>query len=479
MKKVLIIVFTLIIVLIINLNNNVYAYTGNGFVWSRSDLYVDVNTSFDSYISQIDVKFYYNGNLTNEEVIVELDRFYYGSNTIATDTVCDKNVMLYAYVPGYTNYSRKNILVHIVDNEYPVIKQIKSLSFGVKESFSGVDYFSITDNNKIDESTIKYDYKEYELAKLGEHLITVSASDVAGNRTERTFTYNIIDKNKPTLSTASKIEIEYGSLNVSLSDFVTAYDEEDGDLTNAISYSGYDPYKIGNQLVTFSVEDSSGNKDEVVKEISVVDLKAPTLELTTYSDTYYIEDIDTLNLNSYISKVYDNVDELSFDDVIIETGDLSKAIGNYQIAYTLFDKAKNYTKRYLSIQIRYKSAPIIEASDFTIEVGDSIDWSKYVSVSSLYDQNVSTNYSIDSKVLDPSQIGTYEVIIEAMDYAGNETTKSIMVTVKNDNSSATKDSVSDIYTFIYNNKLIIIVVIVAIFIYLIIFIKKKNKKLGY
>ena len=479
MKKVLIIVFTLIIVLIINLNNNVYAYTGNGFVWSRSDLYVDVNTSFDSYISQIDVKFYYNGNLTNEEVIVELDRFYYGSNTIATDTVCDKNVMLYAYVPGYTNYSRKNILVHIVDNEYPVIKQIKSLSFGVKESFSGVDYFSITDNNKIDESTIKYDYKEYELAKLGEHLITVSASDVAGNRTERTFTYNIIDKNKPTLSTASKIEIEYGSLNVSLSDFVTAYDEEDGDLTNAISYSGYNPYKIGNQLVTFSVEDSSGNKDEVVKEISVVDLKAPTLELTTYSDTYYIEDIDTLNLNSYISKVYDNVDELSFDDVIIETGDLSKAIGNYQIAYTLFDKAKNYTKRYLSIQIRYKSAPIIEASDFTIEVGDSIDWSKYVSVSSLYDQNVSTNYSIDSKVLDPSQIGTYEVIIEAMDYAGNETTKSIMVTVKNDNSSATKDSVSDIYTFIYNNKLIIIVVIVAIFIYLIIFIKKKNKKLGY
>lgn len=479
MKKVLIIVFTLIIVLIINLNNNVYAYTGNGFVWSRSDLYVDVNTSFDSYISQIDVKFYYNGNLTNEDVIVELDRFYYGSNTIATDTVCDKNVMLYAYVPGYTNYSRKNILVHIVDNEYPVIKQIKSLSFGVKESFSEVDYFSITDNNKIDESTIKYDYKEYELAKLGEHLITVSASDVAGNRTERTFTYNIIDKNKPTLSTASKIEIEYGSLNVSLSDFVTAYDEEDGDLTNAISYSGYDPYKIGNQLVTFSVEDSSGNKDEVVKEISVVDLKAPTLELTTYSDTYYIEDIDTLNLNSYISKVYDNVDELSFDDVIIETGDLSKAIGNYQIAYTLFDKAKNYTKRYLSIQIRYKSAPIIEASDFTIEVGDSIDWSKYVSVSSLYDQNVSTNYSIDSKVLDPSQIGTYEVIIEAMDYAGNETTKSIMVTVKNDNSSATKDSVSDIYTFIYNNKLIIIVVIVAIFIYLIIFIKKKNKKLGY
>lgn len=479
MKKVLIIIFTLIIVLIINLNNNVYAYTGNGFVWSRSDLYVDVNTSFDSYISQIDVKFYYNGNLTNEEVIVELDRFYYGSNTIATDTVCDKNVMLYAYVPGYTNYSRKNILVHIVDNEYPVIKQIKSLSFGVKESFSAVDYFSITDNNKIDESTIKYDYKEYELGIIGEHQITVSASDVAGNRTERTFTYNIIDKNKPILSTASKIEIEYGSLNVSLSDFVTAYDEEDGDLTNAISYSGYDPYKIGSQLVTFSVEDSSGNKDEVVKEISVVDLKAPTLELTTYSDTYYIEDIDTLNLNSYISKVYDNVDELSFDDVIIETGDLSKTVGNYQIAYTLFDEAGNYTKRYLSIQIRYKSAPVIEASDFTIEVGDSIDWSNYVSVSSLYDQNVSTNYSIDSKVLDPTQIGTYEVIIEAMDYAGNETTKSIMVTVKNDNSSATKDSVSDIYTFIYNNKLIIIGVIVAIFIYLIIFIKKKNKKLGY
>jgi len=479
MKKVLIIIFTLIIVLIINLNNNVYAYTGNGFVWSRSDLYVDVNTSFDSYISQIDVKFYYNGNLTNEEVIVELDRFYYGSNTIATDTVCDKNVMLYAYVPGYTNYSRKNILVHIVDNEYPVIKQIKSLSFGVNESFSIFDYFSFTDNDKIDEETIDYELNLNELKDPGDHQITVSASDVSGNRTERTFTFTVVDKNKPDLVVAFNIEIEYGTLVLQVANYACANDKEDGDLTNAISYSGYDPYTLGTQKVIFSVKDSSGNITNVYRDINVVDLKAPTLELTTYSDTYYIEDIDTLNLNNYIAKVYDNISDLSFDDVIIETGDLSKAVGNYQIAYTLFDEAGNYTKRYLAIQIRYKSAPVIEASDFTIEVGDSIDWSNYVSVSSLYDQNVSTNYSIDSKVLDPTQIGTYEVIIEAMDYAGNETTKSIMVTVKNDNSSATKDSVSDIYTFIYNNKLIIIGVIVAIFIYLIIFIKKKNKKLGY
>ncbi len=478
MKKILIIIFSLLCILILNLNSNVYAYSGNGFIWSRSDLYVDVNTSFESYINQIDVKFYYNGSISSEEVKVELDRFYYGSNTIATDTVCDKNVMLYAYVPGYTNYSRKNILVHIIDNEFPVIRQIKSLNFGVKESFSPIDYFSITDNNKIDESTIKYDYKEFDLNSIGEHQITVSASDVSGNRTERTFTFNVIDKNNPIISTSSKVEIEYGTLIIPVEDFVSAFDEEDGDLTNAIEYTGFDPYTLGNQIVTFSVKDSSGNLTETKKEITVVDLKAPTLELSTYSDTYYIEDIDTLNLNNYISKVYDNVSELTFDDVIIETGDLTKAVGNYKIGYTLFDDAKNYTKRYLSIQIRYKSAPIINASDFTIEVGDSIDWSKYVSVDSTYDENVTTNYSIDTKVLDPSQVGTYEVIIEAMDYAGNESIKSIMVTVKNDDSSATKDSMSDIYSFIYNNKIIIIIVIIGLFIYLMIFMKNKNKKLG-
>ncbi len=476
MKKVLVLLISLITLFIFKIN--VYAYTGNGFVWNRSDLYVDVNTSFESYISQIEVKFYYNGSVTNEEVKVELDRFYYGSNTIETDTVCDKNVMLYAYVPGYTNYSRKNILVHIIDNENPVIKNIKSLNFGKKQSFSPQDYFSITDNNKIDESTIKYDYKEYELNIIGTHQITVSASDVSGNRTERSFTYNVMDLNKPTISVTSKIEIEYGTLNMDISDLVYAFDEEDGDITNAVSYSGYDPYKLGVQTITFSVKDSSGNSTEVKKEISVVDLEAPSLELSTYSDTYYIEDIENLDLNKYISKVYDNVDELSESDVIIETGDLSKQVGNYKIGYTLFDKSKNYTKRYLSIQIRYKEGPVINAEDFSIEVGDSIDWSKYVSVTSIYDSNVSQNYLLDTKVLDVNQVGTYEVIIEALDYAGNETSKSIYVTVKNDSSSQTKDSLSSLYSFLYNNKIIIIVLIVVIFTYLVFLVRKKHKKLG-
>lgn len=476
MKKVLLLIISLIVLFVFNIKS--YAYIGNGFVWSRSDLYVDVNTSFESYISQIEVKFYYNGSLTNEEVKVELDRFYYGSNTIETDVVGDKNVMLYAYVPGYTNYSRKNILVHIIDNEYPVIKCIKELVWGPKDDINLSDYFMVSDNDKIKEGTLKFSKNDDEIHNVGEHEITVSVSDVSGNMTSKIFKYSVVDTNSPVLTLSSNIEIEYGDYNFDLKDFVYAYDLEDGELTNAVTYTDFDPYKLGEQEIIFSVKDSAGHLTEVKKTISVVDLTAPILELSTYSDTYYIEDIEELDLRKYVSKVYDNVDDLSFSDVIVDTADLSKAIGTYKVAFTLFDNANNYTKRYLTLQIRYKEGPVIEAEDFSIEVGDNIDWSKYVNVYSAYDQNVANNYIIDSKILDTNQIGTYEVIIEALDYAGNESSKSIMVTVKNDSSSATLEKASDFYSFIYNYKILIIIGIVIGFAYLAFFLYKRNKKLG-
>ena len=475
MKKFLLII---LLFFVLCLSKNSYAYTGNGFVWSRSDLYVPINTSFENYISQIDVSFYYNGTLTNEEVIVELDKFYYGSSTISTDKICDKNVTLYAYVPGYTNYSRKNILVHIYDNEYPEIRCIKSLSFSKKDSFSPQDYFSITDNDSIDEKTITYDYIESELKIYGEHQITVSAADLAGNYSSRTFTYTVSDNSYPVISLSSNIEIEYGDYNFNLTDFVYAYDEDDGDLTNAVSYTNFDPYKIGEQTITFYVKDASGHQSEINKTINVVDLKAPTLELSDYNICIDIDDYETFNAKDYVSRISDNVDNLTIDDVIIDLDDLNKSIGEYQISYTLFDKSKNYTKRYLNISIRYSEAPIINASDFSVEIGDSIDWDKYVSVQSSYDSNVSYNYLIDSKVLNLNEAGTYEVIIEAMDYAGNESEKSIYVTVKNDKTSKSKNTVSNIYTFIYEHKVLLIIIVIALFGFIINFIIKKRRKRG-
>lgn len=141
---------------------NVNAYVGNGFLWNKTEIYVDLNSNFDDYIKEFEVKFYYKGDLTNEEVKVSLDSFYYGNLTISTNIVETKAVKMIATVPGYSSYDRRDILVHVVDTEFPKITKIKDLDFEIGQVINYDDYFKFSDNDKIE----SYQYNDSKLIIL-------------------------------------------------------------------------------------------------------------------------------------------------------------------------------------------------------------------------------------------------------------------------------------------------------------------------
>ena len=476
MKKLLSFLIIFIIFFVCTIKS--MALTGNGFIWNTTEIYVEVNTSFESYISRFHVVFYYNGKITNEEVKVGLDNFYYGSNTISTNEICDKDVVLYAYVPGYTNYEKKTIKVHIYDNIKPTINCIRSLNLNIGDEFNPEDYFTITDNDKIDPKTVKYEYDERELKIVGEHKISVYASDMSSNFSSRTFTYYISDSKSPILNVASNIEINYGDKDFDIRNFADAYDDYDGNVSNSITCEGLDIYKLGEQDITIKVSDGFGNVTKIKKKLYIVDFEAPKLELKTYEDNINIEDIDNIDFKSYISKISDNVDDLNINDVYIDTSSMYYSVGQSEIIYTLFDSTGNYTKRTLLLNVRFSEGPLIEANNLEFEVGESFNLKDYISVSSPYDENVSNNYCIDDSAVNKLKPGTYEVIIEALDYAGNESKKSIYVTIKNDSTSSMKEKTFNIYELIYKNKYIVVVLIIALFGYIFYLKSKHNKKLG-
>jgi len=454
------------------------ALTGNGFLWNMEEITIPLNSNFESYLDEFKVRFYYDGVITNDEVKVELDSFYYGSLTVSTDEVCDKEVALVAYVNGYSNCDRKSVIVHIKDDIKPTIKCIKELNININNEFEPSSYFSITDNAAIDTNTISYQYNPNELNLIGKHQITVSCSDIYGNLASRTFNYVVYDNEAPTLSVASKIEVDYGNIEFDIQKYIRAFDNNDGDLTNSVKVDGLDVFKIGNQNVKISVSDTNGNTTTVDKIICVVDLQAPILELTTYHDIVMLEDVKNINFSGYINKIYDNVDNLINDDVEIDTSDFSECIGENIVYFVLNDKNGNYVKRELIIDVRFSDSPIIDAKDLTFKQGESFDLRKYIKVDSKYDKNVADNYIIDEKVLNRNVPGIYEVIIEAMDFAGNENSKKIYVTIEaNENNNVIK-SFDNIYKIIYENKIIISIVAIGIIIYITILINKKRNKLG-
>lgn len=485
MKRIITFILFLFISIVIYFNsNNSYAYTGNGFIWNMQEITIPLNSNFESYIDNFEVRFYYNGAMTNEDVKVELDSFYYGSLTISTDTVCDKEVSLIAYVEGYSNFDRKTIIVHVKDDEAPVIKCIRDLSFELKDVIeNGLPfdkYFSISDNASIDTSTVLITYDPNDITKLGTHEVIASCSDINGNLAKRQFYYTIYNNDPPTVNVASHIEVEYNDLTFNIKDYIEAYDYLDGDIAQTAEITGLDVMTLGTQNIVITVTNSQGNSTVIEKEITVVDLTAPTLELTTYHDTVLKDNAYDIDFYSYINKIYDNACTLTEEDVSIDTSDFTYNIGQNSVYYILKDSSGNYTKRELVIDIRYDIAPSIDVDESKLyfKENESFDLSDYITVSSPYDNNVSSNYKIDEKVLNRSEAGVYEVIVEAMDYAGNETIKKLYVTIESDDSEGLGNTMNNIYKFIYKYKLLFVVSIIAFFTWLIFFINKKRKKLG-
>ena len=455
----------------------VYAHQKNYFVWDKDEIDIPINSNFESYISQFHVKFFYEDHYLTSNVHVELDPFYYGSHTILTNKVETKEVILLAYVQGYSNYERKAVLIHVKDDIKPEIKCKKELNICVNEPFEPSKYFLFTDNDLIDESTIDYEYKSADLKILGSHDIFVRVADINGNMSERKFTYYVYDDEEPRLSVASKIEIEYGNINYDIRDYVKAIDNFDGDITNSVISTDIDVFRLGDQNITISVTDSNGNLTKVEKTISIVDLSAPTLELSTYHDTIVIDNLDKIDFKGYISKVYDFGSNLSVDDVYIDTKDFTKNIGQNVVYYYLKDNAGNYTKRELLIDIRYADGPIITCNDLTFEQNQTFDLKDYIKVYSEYDPNVEYSFQIDELVLDRSNPGVYEVLISAMDYAGNETKKSIFVTITN-NEKSNENIIKKVYATIFEKRYLIGIVAIGFGIFLIFHFNKKHKKLG-
>lgn len=440
----------------------------NRFSWNKTTINVPLNESIENYLDEIEVKFYYNGVLTDNEVYIKIDDFYYGSVTIPTNEACTKMVRVIAYVDGYSSYDRREITVNIVDNEAPKITLLKPLDFKVSEVQTLAEYFDISDNDQI--KSIQFDDSLINYNVIGTYPLKVIAVDLSNNITSKNYQVNVRDKMEPVIISNVFIEVAYGDESFDITKFVSATDDYDGDITTKVKLYGLDVYKLGSQITTLEVSDSSGNVRRIEKEIMVVDNQAPKLELSTYNVTI----MQSLNVDfsSYIKEISDNYDELSVDDIEIIKDDFKQEIGTYPVYFKASDSAGNYTLRTLLVNVSYDTAPVIYASDFTVKRYTNVNIYDYVAVTDLYDQYVEESLVISPNEIKTDETGVYEIIIEACNSAGIKSKKTIYMTVVDGDLDGNK-----FLNFIYDNKYTLIFVIISITGGVIYIILKKKKKL--
>ena len=323
----------------------------------------------------------------------------------------------------------------------------------------------------------------------GTYTVTYRVVDRGGLEDTKTITVIVLSNQKPVISGADDVKIEFGAAFDPMAG-VTATDYEDKDLTESIVISGEVNTKVaGDYELVYSVKDSDGNVSTVTRvvtvkaqvkpeepeipeepespedpEIPVVpeepeiptvpeepsnpgDTENPVVpeEPSNPGDTENPEDkIEdaVIKANNVTIKVGEIFNPLAGVEVVDSknpnlindlkyTSDINTSKpGVYTVIYEVVGSNGNVVTKTISVTVLSNEKPVIVgADDIEIEFGASFDPKAGVTASDYEDKDLTASIVVSGEV-NTSVAGNYELVYSVKDSDGNIVTVKRVVTVK-------------------------------------------------
>ncbi|HDR7510798.1 adhesin [Bacillus zanthoxyli] len=260
------------------------------------------------------------------------------------------------------NRSSTTVTVNVVekeeekDTEAPVITAKQSVTVHVGDSLNAGDLVEVSDNK--DPNPV-VTVGAYDTSKAGEIQVTVTATDVSGNRSSTTVTVNVVEKEEekdteaPVITAKQSVTVHVGdSLNAG--DLVEVKDNKDPNLV--VTVGAYDTSKPGTISVQVTATDNGGNSSTATVTVNVVekeeekDTEAPVI---TAKQGVTVHVGDKLSPGSLVS-VKDNKDPNPV--VTVGAYDTSKP-GAISVQVTATDKAGNSSTETVNVVVLEKEKP--------------------------------------------------------------------------------------------------------------------------
>ncbi|WP_412966704.1 immunoglobulin-like domain-containing protein [Fredinandcohnia sp. 179-A 10B2 NHS] len=316
-----------------------------------------------------------------------------------------------------------NNLVQI-DNTAPKFYGGETLTIPVHSEFNPL--VGITAYDTVDQfitSNIMVD-GEVDTHQLGTYTLIYTATDQAGNKVTKERDIIVVDEEAPVFQGVTDTTIGYGRDWNSMQG-VSAIDNLDGDVTSDITVTGtVDTLKVGEHVLTYSVEDRSGNIATAERVITVIDDIFPVIT--------GIEDVE-IGVNDSFDPLagvtaHDNVDgEIPYIEVL---GKVNVSVpGTYTLRYTVVDNAGNMTSLERAVTVADKGAPVlIGVDDVVIPMRSSFNVMEGVTATDNFDGDLTSEVLVSGKV-DTNVDGKYFITYTVTDSSDNTTFKTRTITV--------------------------------------------------
>ena len=321
-----------------------------------------------------------------------------------------------------------------VDKEKPIIEANKiEVLYGSKLDKT---MFAISDNrDSLDAMDVQINDKSFDAYQLGIYNVEVTATDMFSNSTTKVVQVEVVDKTAPELKPLEGnqgyvINVEANGSR-EITDYIQAVDNVDGDVTPFIEANKQlDTSKLGTQTIQLSVSDNAGNTAQQTYEFFVADTTAPTIEYKK-GEEVTVDYGSKFDYNDFI-KVTDNFDK-KINSIKVEGSVNTKKDGETTLKFIATDTSGNESEKSLKVSVEDISAPTISLSKTKVEItkGKSFDAKDYLeSAIDNKDGDITSKVKIDNSV-NTKKAGKYTVTYSVSDTDGNDSSRSLKVTVVN------------------------------------------------
>ena len=221
-----------------------------------------------------------------------------------------------------------------------------------------------------------------------------------------------------------------------------AYDNEDGDISSKIvvdsdNYSA-NKNKVGTHTIVFSVTDTAGNKSILTVSVYVTDTQAATITgPTSYNaDEKTKTSIDSLKA---LLTFTDNYYETSRLTITVESDNYSSnynKLGTYAVTFKCVDPSGNISRHTINVKVNDTTNPVFSGPTSIIK-NQSVnmtlaDITAQISASDNGDGVVTSKIVVkeDNFTGCGNKAGSYTIVYQVTDTAGNSATHTVTVQVK-------------------------------------------------
>lgn len=203
------------------------------------------------------------------------------TGSVDTSTPGEYTIKYYVYDKDGKVATAERVVTVQSDASKPVVMSPDKLTIKQNSKFDPTLYAQAYDNEDGDITDQIKVLGQIYTDKVGQQFVTYEVTDSDGNKASKIMEVDVVETlgNAPVISGADDIEINVGDEFDPLSG-VTAYDNEDGDLTDKIKFGGIvDTGKAGEYKITYTVWDSDFNTETVERTVTVKEnAVAPTIE---------------------------------------------------------------------------------------------------------------------------------------------------------------------------------------------------------